>query len=114
MQPLHDQYLALQYDEEVTVEVSLLYEDFSGGGSPAGSGTAQQFDLGLAEAWIGAGDIRRFDQRRVCDRFHQLVALADALDECLMGIAPAPVLAGLQGTNDWMQLGGVGSGVPHG
>jgi hypothetical protein len=49
----------------------------------------------LAEPWIGAGDIRRFDQRRVCDRFHQLVAPANTLDKCLMGIAPAPVLAGL-------------------
>jgi hypothetical protein len=68
----------------------------------------------LAEPGIGAGDIRRFDRRRSCERFHQLVAPAGTLDECLMGIAPAPVLAGLQGTNDRVQVVGVGSGVPHG
>ncbi|MCP2046526.1 UNVERIFIED_ORG: hypothetical protein J3D58_000598 [Paenarthrobacter nicotinovorans] len=113
-QPLHDQYGALQYDEEVTAELAFPREDFSRGCSPCGADTVQQFDLRLAQPRKGARDIRRFDWPRVCKRLHQLFAPVNFLDERLMGIAPAPVFAGLQGKNDGMQLGGVGPGMPHG
>ncbi|GAB3569358.1 hypothetical protein GCM10027405_32440 [Arthrobacter alkaliphilus] len=39
-QPLHDQYLALQYGEEVSVDLSLVYEDFPGVSGTPGADTA--------------------------------------------------------------------------
>ncbi len=60
-QPLNDEYVALQDDEEVGVESALLNEDFSGSGGAPGADFAQKVNLGLTKTRISAESVGRFE-----------------------------------------------------